>query len=240
MPWLNAEVPEIVLDAALDSGELGAPAPRLPDLEVIRVPDDDGFVSESRVLAEVRRDDDPALAVRVRFMGARQDEMAETRYGWVRARALGDLRVEVGPLIGREDGEAFAYPPCHDGSFFEAASELGRDSEPTLLVQRVGEFACEIAFQDPFRTRRTVPHRPPLLTTRTASYTPASHCQGASRKSIGIGSRTRSRFRPRRVLGFGQCGFRSSDGTAGGPSITSSGREERRNRSKHRRRSRAN
>src|SRR6267378_5578520 len=110
-------------------------------------------------------------------MRARQHEVAEARDGRVGARTLGDLRVEVGPLVGRENGEAFAYPPCHDRSFFEAASELGRDSEPTLLVQRVGEFACEIAFQDPFRTRRTVPHRPPLLTTRTASYTRDGHCQ---------------------------------------------------------------
>src|SRR5207245_7513331 len=153
------------------------PSPRLPDFEVIGVPDGEGFVSESRVRPEGRRDDDPTLAVRVRFMGARQDEMAEARHGGVRARAPGDLRVEVGPLIGREDGEAFAYPPCHDGSFFEAASELGRDSEPTLLVQRVGELACDIAFQDPFRTRRTVPHRPPLLTTQRASYTPGGPCQ---------------------------------------------------------------
>src|SRR5712691_3641551 len=110
-------------------------------------------------------------------MRARQDEMAESRHGRVRSRAFGYLGVEVCPLVGRKNGEAFAYPPCHDRSFFEAASELGWDSEPTLLVQRVGEFACEIAFQGPFRTRRTVPHRPPLLTTRTASYTPASPCQ---------------------------------------------------------------
>src|SRR6266511_4126598 len=111
-------------------------------------------------------------------MRAREHEVAEARDCRIGPWAFGDLGVEVGPLVGGKNGEAFAYPPCHDRSFFEAASELGRDSEPTLLVQRVGEFACEIAFQDPFRTRRTVPHRPPLLTTRTASYTPASHCHG--------------------------------------------------------------
>ena len=57
--------------------------------------------------------------------------------------ALGrlDLGVEIGPLIGRKNGKAFAYPPCHDRSFFEAAAELGGDGEPTLLVQRVGELA---------------------------------------------------------------------------------------------------
>src|SRR5437879_13819671 len=116
-------------------------------------------------------------------MRARQHEMAETRDGGIRTRALCDLGVEIGPLVGRKNGKAFAYPPCHDRSFFEAASELGRDSEPTLLVQRVGEFACEIAFQDPFRTRRTVPHRPPLLTTRrevTPQRAAANRCGGTN------------------------------------------------------------
>src|SRR5207247_6351185 len=133
------------------------------------------------------RDDDAPLPVRVRFMRARQHEVAEPRYRGVRTRALGDLGVEVCPLVGRKNGEAFAYPPCHDRSFFEAGSELGRDGEPTLLVQRVGEFPCEIAFQGPFRTRRTVPHRPPLLTTRRGSYTPGGHCQYLTPKEIGIG-----------------------------------------------------
>src|SRR5713226_8375650 len=110
-------------------------------------------------------------------MSARHHEVAKARDRRVGTRALGDLGVEVGPLVGGKNGETFAYPPCHDCPFFEAASKLGRDSEPTFLVQRVGEFACEIAFQDPFRTRRTVPHRPPLLTTRTASYTPEGRCQ---------------------------------------------------------------
>src|SRR4051812_37859026 len=99
-------------------------------------------------------------------MRTRQDEMAEARNSGIRSRALGDLRVEDGPLVGRKNGQAFAYPPCHDRSFFEAAAELGWNREPTLLVQRVGEFPCEIAFQVPFRIRETVPHRPPLLTTR--------------------------------------------------------------------------
>src|SRR5438045_4691675 len=119
-----------------------------------------------------------------------QHEVAEARDGGVRSRALGDLGVEVCPLIRRKNGEAFAYPPCHDRSFFEAGSELGWDSQPTLLVQRVGEFACEIAFQDPFRTQRTVPHRPPLLTTRWASYTPEGHCQYLETKEIGSRMRT--------------------------------------------------
>src|SRR5512132_930516 len=110
-------------------------------------------------------------------MRARQHEVAEARHGRVGPRALGDPGVEICPLVGRKNGEAFAYPPCHDRSFFEAAPELGRDCEPTLLVQRVGEFPCEIAFQVPFRIRETVPHRPPLLTTRTASYTTDGHCQ---------------------------------------------------------------
>src|SRR5438309_4192121 len=116
-------------------------------------------------------------------MSTCQHEVPETRDGRVGTGALGDLRVEVGPLVGRKNGEAFAYPPCHDRSFFEAAPELGRDCEPTLLVQRVGEFACEIAFQDPFRTRRTVPHRPPLLTTRrevTPQRAAVNRCGGTN------------------------------------------------------------
>src|SRR5436309_712500 len=129
------------------------------------------------------RDDDAPLPVRVRFMRARQHEVTEPRYRGVRTRALGDLGVEVGPLVGRKNGEAFAYPPCHDRSFFEAGSELGRDGEPTLLVQRVGEFPCEIAFQGPFRTRRTVPHRPPLLTTRR-EVTPQTATVKRCRRSI--------------------------------------------------------
>src|SRR5207247_9930098 len=75
------------------------------------------------VLAEGRRDDDPPLAVRVRFMGARQNEMAEARHGGVRARAPGDLRIEVGPLIGREDGEAFAYPPDRKSTRLNSSHE---------------------------------------------------------------------------------------------------------------------
>src|SRR2546428_7743217 len=139
-------------------------------------------------------DDDAPLPVRVRFMRARQHEVTEPRYRGVRARALGDLGVEVGPLVGRKNGEAFAYPPCHDRSFFEAGSELGRDGEPTLLVQRVGEFPCEIAFQGPFRTRRTVPHRPPLLTTRrevTPQKPAVNRCHRSisPRKSLRVLSR---------------------------------------------------
>ena len=47
---LNPEVPEIGLDLGLDVGKLGAPASRLPDLEVVEVSDDDGFAFERRVL----------------------------------------------------------------------------------------------------------------------------------------------------------------------------------------------
>src|SRR5438270_4275275 len=151
---------------------------------MVGVPDDDGFVPEGGVLAEVRRDDDAPLPVRVRFMGAGQDEVAEARHSGVGAWSLGDLGVEVVPLVGRKDGQAFAYPPCHDRSFFEAASELGRDSEPTLLVQRVGEFACEIAFQDPFRTRRTVP-TVPHYSPRSGEVTPRWATVNRARTKLG-------------------------------------------------------
>src|SRR5213594_4872214 len=116
-------------------------------------------------------------------MRACENEVAEARDRRIGPWAFGDLGVEVGPLVGGKNGEAFAYPPCHDRSFFEAGSELGRDGEPTLLVQRVGEFPCEIAFQGPFRTRRTVPHRPPLLTTRR-EVTPLEATVKRCRRSI--------------------------------------------------------
>ena len=130
-----------------------------------------------RVLAEVRRDDDAPLPVRIRFMGTGQDEVPEARHRRIGARALADLRVQGIPLGRRKDREAFPYPTRHDRSFFEAGPELGRNGEPTLLVQRVGEFASEIAFQVPFRLWETVPHRPPLLTTRRAIYSTAGRCQ---------------------------------------------------------------
>src|SRR2546422_767460 len=132
---LDPEVPEVALDFALDAGELAAPASGLPDLEVIGVSDDDRFSGERRVLAEVGRDDDAALRIRVRLMRARQHEVAEPRDRGLGAGPLADLHVERGPLRGRKDGKAFAYPTCHDRSFFEAGPELGRDGEPTLLVQ---------------------------------------------------------------------------------------------------------
>src|SRR3989454_793619 len=174
---LDPEVPEVALDLALDAGELAAPASGLPDLEVVGVPDDDSFSRERRVLAKVGRDDDAPLGVRVRLMRARQQEVAEPRDRGLGAWPLADLDVERGPLRGRKDGKAFAYPTRHDRSFFEAGPELGRYGEPTLLVQRVGEFASEIAFQVPFRLWETVPHRPPLLTTRRAIYSTAGRCQ---------------------------------------------------------------
>src|SRR5206468_3157422 len=180
---LDPEVPEVALDIGLDSGEAGAPASGLPDLEVVRVADDDGLSRKRRVLAEMRRDRDSPLAIRVGGVGASQHEVPKPGHRRVGPRALCDFGVQALPLRRREDGKAFTYPTRHDRSFFEAASELGGDGEPTLLVQRVGEFACEIAFQVSFRLRETVPHRPPLLTTRR-EFTPPEAAVNRRRRSV--------------------------------------------------------
>ena len=90
--------------------------------------------------AKVRRDRDPPLPIRVRLMRAGQDEVPEARGGRVGPGSPGDVGVERGPLWGRKDGKTLTYPTRHDRSFFEAASELRWDREPTLLVQRVGKL----------------------------------------------------------------------------------------------------
>src|SRR5436853_4633206 len=87
---LDPEVLEVVGDAGLDGCEVGAPASGLPDLEVVGVPDDDRFVAEARVFAEVRRDREPPLRVGVTLVSSGEQEMAETRRGGIRPRALCD------------------------------------------------------------------------------------------------------------------------------------------------------
>ena len=76
--------------------------------------------------------------------------MTEARRGRIGPRALRNVGIEGRPLLGRPDGEAFPRPTCHDRPFLEAVAELGRDGEAALLVERMGEFAREIALQIPF------------------------------------------------------------------------------------------
>src|SRR5262245_26389522 len=165
---LDPEVGETIADPRSDLSDAASPLGRLPDLEMAGDADDDRFALEPRVFAEMRRDDDPPLPVRLRVMRARHQEVGELEPQRIRARPFADVDVDRLPFVGREDREAFPYPTRHDRSFFEAGSELGWDRQPTLLVQAVGEFAQEIPFQVPFRLLATVPHRPPLLTTRRA------------------------------------------------------------------------
>src|ERR1700704_6486956 len=98
VPRSDPEVREVVCDLALDVREVAPPASRLPDLEVVGVANDDGFVLESGVLAEVRRDGETPLGVRVRFMCSCKDEVPEARCLRIGARALGDIGVESHPL----------------------------------------------------------------------------------------------------------------------------------------------
>src|SRR5207244_13255939 len=108
----------------------------VPDLEVVGVADDDGFVLEMGVVAEVRRERDPSLRVRVTLVGSGEQEVAEARRGGIRARALRDVGVEGRPLRGRPDGETLPGPTCHDRAFLEAAEELGRARKSLLIVVR--------------------------------------------------------------------------------------------------------
>src|SRR5712692_4949890 len=173
----DPEVREISGDLALDPREVGPPASRLPDLEVVGVPDDDGFGLETGEFAEVGREREPPLGVRVRFMRAREQEVAEARRGGIGARPPADVRVEDFPLRGREDRQAFPYPTRHDRPFLEAAAELGRNGEAPLFVEGMGELAGEEAFHLPFSSSGKVPHRSPLLTTPWAFCTTWAACQ---------------------------------------------------------------
>src|SRR5690242_5093986 len=107
----------------------------------------------------------------------------------VRPGQLADLGVDRLPLTRWEHREAFVHPTGHDRSFFEAGSELCGDRQPTLLVQRVGEFAGKVRFQlacAPFRSRDlVVPHQSPLLTTRAHFHTTGARCQEAGRRFPG-------------------------------------------------------
>ena len=121
----------------------------LPELEAVVGADDDGVPAESGVLPKVRRDADAPLGVEVRFVCSPDEEVDEGLDRTVRPRSLPDLGVDALPLTCREHREAFVHPTGHDRSFFEAGSKLCGDRQPTLLVQRVGEFAGKVRFQLP-------------------------------------------------------------------------------------------
>src|SRR5713101_152693 len=142
-----------------------------------------------RVLPEVRRDREPPLGIRVSLVRPGEEEVTAARRGRIGARALRDVGIERGPFGGWEDGEAIPDPTRHDRPFLEADAKLGRDGEAPLLVQRVGEFAREIDFHEPFPTWRAVPHRSPQFTTQAAVSPTGRGCQVGSWVATPVGAR---------------------------------------------------
>src|SRR4051812_11999389 len=86
------------------------PPVRGPDLRVVARPDDHGLGTEADRRAEVRREQDPALAVHLGLDGLREDEPLEQPRALVGQRQCGDLGGKVIPYRLGMDCEAVVQP----------------------------------------------------------------------------------------------------------------------------------
>ena len=116
------------------------PGRRDPDLGVVARADDHRLIAQIDVLAQVGRQQDPALTVEVDLRGAREDQPLEAARVLVGDGQRRDLRGERVPTRLGVDRQAGVEPAGDD----RASAEL--DAEP--------------------RGRRSVPCRPPCAGTR--------------------------------------------------------------------------
>src|SRR6185369_16316878 len=127
----------------LEGPAVVVPAGRGPDLGVVARPDDDGLGVETGHVAQVGRDEDPALAVEGRLDGAGEDEPLEEPSALVGDGQRCDLVGQRVPARPRMDRETGVEPAGDDGSALELGAELRRDGDPSLVVHRVPVLAGE-------------------------------------------------------------------------------------------------
>src|SRR5918994_4978124 len=121
-----------------EGGELGAPGRPIPDLEMVVDARDDDLPLELRVPDERGRDRDAALLVQLLVARAREREaphrarLAAERVERVEPAldALGEVARRVGLDAGLEAAR-------EDDSFRERRTELGREGDAVLVIDRV-------------------------------------------------------------------------------------------------------
>src|SRR5687768_14146346 len=122
---------------------VGLPALGRPDLAVVADADDQRLGADPHLLAQVRRDQDAALAVHVGLEGAAEDLALEEPPGRIRdgdGRGLLGQEVPAGPRV---DGEAAVDPAGQDRASLQLRAKSRRDRESSLLVHRVPVLAGE-------------------------------------------------------------------------------------------------
>src|SRR5579859_6050648 len=117
-----------------------APGGGAPELQVSPHPDDRYRPRDARVLAQVRREKNPALPIQLAILGRRQHVPARLVLA---QRQRPELLFERLPLRRGEGEETRVGPPGDDDAVAHDRPKFGRNHHPPFVVQRVLRFAPE-------------------------------------------------------------------------------------------------
>lgn len=129
------------MDSARKLLVLLLPALAVPDLGAVGDARDRDVPVEPRVFPQVRRQEHPALLVRLRLSGSREEEPVEG--GGFADGQLVQLCRELVPLVHRVDEEAVVEPARDDKTLAQLLAQLRGEVHPAFRVDAVGVLSCE-------------------------------------------------------------------------------------------------